>query len=71
MTKPRPDLSNAVWRKASLSTETDKCVEVAHVEGVVAMRDSKQPEGPVLIFTPAEWRAFLGGANLGEFDLPY
>jgi hypothetical protein len=46
--------------------------EIATAEGdrVIAMRDSKNPGGPVLSFTPAEWAAFLGGAKTGAFDLP-
>jgi hypothetical protein len=42
---------------------------VAFVDGVVAVRDSKDPAGPALVFTPAEWDAFVGGAKDGEFDL--
>ncbi|MQA76643.1 MAG: DUF397 domain-containing protein [Solirubrobacterales bacterium] len=68
MTKPRPDLTAARWFKSSLSTESDKCVEVAHVEGHIAVRDSKDPAGAALIFTREEWRAFIGGARRGEFD---
>jgi hypothetical protein len=35
---------------------------------MVAIRDSKDPSGPVLVYTPAEWHAFLHGAKTGEFD---
>ncbi len=53
------DLSRAVWRKASASTNAGNCVEVAvNLPGVVAVRDSKDPHGPVLTFTPADWHAF-------------
>jgi hypothetical protein len=46
------------------------CVEVAtNLPDVVAVRDSKDPEGPALIFTPHEWRCFLDGATKGEFNL--
>jgi hypothetical protein len=37
-------------------------------DGQIGVRDSKDPQGPVLRFTPDEWRAFLGGARHGEFD---
>jgi hypothetical protein len=64
------DLSGAVWQKSSRSGPfTDNCVEVAFVGETIAVRDSKNPEGPVLSFTQPEWDAFVGGAKIGEFDL--
>ncbi len=66
----RVDLSQALWRKSSASGPySDNCVEVAFVDAAIAVRDSKHPEGPVLLFTQAEWDAFVGGAKDGEFDL--
>lgn len=62
------DLSRVQWRKATASQANGECIEVAFVPGAVAMRDSKDPEGPALLFTAAEWAAFLGGAKAGEFD---
>jgi len=47
----------------------DNSVEVAFVGDAIAVRDSKHPDGPTLIFTQAEWDAFVGGAKDGEFDL--
>jgi hypothetical protein len=56
------------WRKAQRSVSNGACVEVAPADGMIAMRDSKDPGGPVLMYTPDEWRAFLHGAKAGEFD---
>jgi hypothetical protein len=63
------DLSSAEWRKSTRSG-TNGCVEVAFVDGRVAVRDSKDRGGPVLLFTAHEWEAFVGGARDGEFELP-
>jgi hypothetical protein len=64
------DLTRAQWRKATRSQGNGECVEVAFLDGAVAMRDSKSREhGPVLVFTPAGWDSFLDGARNGEFDL--
>jgi hypothetical protein len=65
------DLSRAEWRKASYSsTNGGACVEVAgNLPGVVAVRDSKDPEGPKLVFSPDEWRSFTAGMKAGEFGL--
>lgn len=57
------------WRKASFSGASDNCVEVAHTpDGGRAVRDSKNPTGPMLAFTPSEWDAFIAGVKVGEFD---
>ena len=57
-----------VWRKASMSTTNGSCVELAPLDdGGVAVRDSKDPDGPRLRFTPAEWSAFVHGMSAGEF----
>jgi Domain of unknown function (DUF397) len=57
------------WIKSSLSFANGDCVEAASLpDGRIGVRDSKDASGPILRFTPAEWRAFLGGARNGEFD---
>jgi hypothetical protein len=59
---------SAAWVKSSYSGPQGNCVEVAHLPGgEVAMRNSRHPDGPALIFTRAEWDAFLSGASDGEF----
>ncbi|MPY86228.1 MAG: DUF397 domain-containing protein [Actinophytocola sp.] len=62
------DFSDARWRKASASDAQGACVEVAFKDGRYGMRDSKDPAGPVLRFTPGEWSAFVTGVRAGEFD---
>lgn len=64
----RVDLTRAVWRKSSRSgPNCDNCVEFAQLAGVVAVRDSKDPAGPALVFDPSRWAAFVGGARGGGF----
>jgi Domain of unknown function (DUF397) len=62
-------VTHSKWVKSSLSFSNGNCVEVASLrDGGIGVRDSKDSEGPVLRFTPDEWRAFLGGVRNGEFD---
>jgi Domain of unknown function (DUF397) len=62
------DLTGATWRKSTYSNGSGgNCVEVTELpEGSHALRDSKNPDGPTLIFTPDEWRAFTEGVKLSE-----
>ncbi|MEU0517131.1 DUF397 domain-containing protein [Streptosporangium sp. NPDC006007] len=68
-----------IWRKSSFSGNGQNCVEVALTDelaeakygdlaSLFLVRDSKDPRGPVLAFTPSGWDAFLGGVKQGEFD---
>jgi hypothetical protein len=65
------DLTGAVWHKSTRSGGNGgDCVEVArNLPGIVAIRDTKDPGGAALVFTRAEWNAFLAGVREGEFDL--
>lgn len=60
------DLDRAQWRKSSYSGGSGgNCVEVAgNLPGEVAVRDSKDPDGPSLLFTPAQWHAFVSAIRL-------
>ena len=60
----RTDLGGARWRKSSYSDGQANCVEVTTV-GLVAVRDSKSPNGPGLTFTPKAWQQFIGRMAAG------
>jgi Domain of unknown function (DUF397) len=64
-------LADVTWIRSSRSGPTGgNCVEVAFLaDDQIGMRNSRHPDGPVLVFTRSEWDAFLGGATEGEFDL--
>jgi hypothetical protein len=71
------DLSGAAWRKSSYSGGNGgQCVEVATIIGtadrpqtICAVRDSTNPEGPALAFSPGRWRAFARRVKAGTFGL--
>ncbi|MEU9079639.1 DUF397 domain-containing protein [Kitasatospora sp. NPDC004745] len=62
------DPTGARWVKSSFSQQGGNCVEIAPAfPGVMPVRDSKDPEGPVLLFPADAWRAFVAAAAAGEF----
>jgi hypothetical protein len=64
------DLSRAAWRKASRSSTNGGCVEIAaNLPGVVAVRDSKRPEGGAHVVSRATFAAFLADARAGRYDM--
>lgn len=63
------ELTDMQWRKSSYSSGNgEDCVEVAGASGAVAVRDSKDPARGLLRVPANEWRYFLGGVEVGEFD---
>lgn len=66
-----PEIDRISWIRSSFSNGNggNNCVEIAFLGETVVVRDSKNPTGPPLVFTLAEWTAFLAGAHAGEFDL--
>lgn len=58
--------THITWRRSTASG-SGNCVEVAFDDKSVLVRNSRDPVGPVLSFSPEEWVAFLEGANKGEF----
>ncbi|MET8021401.1 DUF397 domain-containing protein [Streptomyces decoyicus] len=62
------ELPTPKWVKASASDALNECVELAVVGENIAMRNSRDPEGPALIFTRGELSAFIDGAAKGEFQ---
>jgi len=62
-------LRRVAWRKSRYSNPSGNCVEAAQLPaGAMALRNSRYPDGPALVFTRAEWDAFLLGARDGDFD---
>ena len=64
------DLSRATWRKSRRSNNGGNCVEIGrNLRGIVAVRDSKDPDGPKLIVSPAGWQSFTASVKTGRYDL--
>jgi len=65
-----PEAGPTRWFKSSRSSGNGACVEIAYLADAVAVRDSKDPAGPVLRFQAESWRAFVDAVRRGELDLP-
>lgn len=61
------ELARAAWIRAQKSN-SGGCVEVAHLDNWVVVRNSRDPSGPKQFYTVHEWECFLDGARKGEFD---
>ncbi|MFF2546969.1 DUF397 domain-containing protein [Kitasatospora sp. NPDC058063] len=62
------DLSDAAWFKSSYSNNGGTCVEVApDFPGLTPVRDSKDPQGPALVFPAESWKSFVAAVRSGEF----
>jgi hypothetical protein len=64
--RPAVTLAGARWRKSSASLANGNCAEVAAQPGIVAVRDSQDPDGPVLVVAGSTWGAFCGRLKRGE-----
>ena len=63
-------LARAEWSKSSHSSANGQCIEVAqNLPGIVAIRDSKDPDGPKLLISPADWRSFVNDVKGREISL--
>jgi Domain of unknown function (DUF397) len=66
---PAGQLQGVIWQKSRRSNPSGNCVECAALpDGGVAVRNSRDPEGPALVYTPAEIEAFILGVRDGDFD---
>lgn len=66
---PATWLQGIIWRKSRYSNPSGNCVELAELpDGGIAVRNSRHPSGPALIYTRAELAAFVHGVKKGDFD---
>ena len=68
MSLSQDELGELKWRKAKRSKANGACTEVALAAGTIIIRDSKDPQGPVLYYSPESWRSFIGETRMGRFD---
>ncbi|MGH3067705.1 MAG: DUF397 domain-containing protein [Streptosporangiaceae bacterium] len=66
---PHDQLRGAAWRKSSYSNGATQCVEAASIGGLTAIRDSKDPEGPVLLLAGTQMRGLVHGIRTGRLSL--
>jgi hypothetical protein len=65
-----PNTEPVRWFKSSRSAANGNCVETAFIDGKIAVRDSKDPEGPMLSFSPGAWSGFVADIHEGHYDQP-
>lgn len=64
------DTAAARWERTVREDGTPAALEIGYADnGLVALRMADEPEGDLLIYTPAEWKAFVEGVRDGEFDI--
>lgn len=66
---PDRDISRVVFRKSTHSDGGEGCVEAAMLDGARLVRDSEDPDGPTLTFTPSAWSAFIDKVKQGKLVL--